>query len=174
MTYGAGQQGIQGGYGYQGGYGQGGYGMTPGAGQGQGQGQFAPQGFFGDMLGAVGAPLGQAIGSIWGAPQTGQQIGSYAGQLGQYLPFSAGPQLGMGIPGGQLNPQGLFGGLLGSVGLGGLGGQIGSWLGNEQVGSSIGSTLGGIAGGLLPFQAGMPQAGYGMGQVPGYGMGQMH
>lgn len=48
--------------------------------------QLAPQGFFGDLLGQVGQPLGSAIGSAFGNQQ-----------LGGFLPFQAGPQ--------QLAPQ---------------------------------------------------------------------
>jgi hypothetical protein len=69
--------------------------------------QFAPQGFFGNLLGQVGAPLGSAIGSAFGNQGLGQAIGGAAGQLGRFLPFEAGPQLA---------PQGFFGNLLGQVG----------------------------------------------------------
>jgi len=70
--------------------------------------QFAPQGFFGNLLGQVGAPLGSAIGSAFGNQGLGQSIGSAAGQLGRFLPFDAGPQLA---------PQGFFSNLLGRPGI---------------------------------------------------------
>src|SRR5258708_26670359 len=69
--------------------------------------QFAPQGFFGNLLGQVGAPLGSAIGSAFGQQGLGQTIGSAAGQLGRFLPFDAGPQFA---------PQGFFANLLSPVG----------------------------------------------------------
>ncbi|MDH3743411.1 MAG: hypothetical protein OER56_17625, partial [Hyphomicrobiales bacterium] len=56
------------------------------------------------------------------------------------------PGLSAGYPGGQLAPQGIFGGLLGSV----AGGAIGNAFGH----GNLGKTIGGLAGGLLPFQAG--------------------
>jgi hypothetical protein len=59
--------------------------------QQQPYGQVAPQGFFGDILGSVGAPLGQAVGGFFGNPQLGGQLGGLAGQFGQqFLPFQAG------------------------------------------------------------------------------------
>lgn len=59
------------------------------------QAQLAPQGFFGNLLGQIGQPLGGAIGSIFGNQQLGSQLGGAAGQLGRFLPFQAGP----GFPG---------------------------------------------------------------------------
>src|SRR5438105_13129595 len=89
--------------------------------------QLAPQGFFGNLLGQVGAPLGSVVGSALGNQGLGQQIGSVAGQLGRFLPFDAGPQLA---------PQGFFGKPLGQVGAP-LGGVIGGTLGNPGVGPTV-------------------------------------
>jgi hypothetical protein len=58
-------------------------------------GQFAPQGLVGDIVGAVGAPVGQVLGGAWGYPELGRQLGAWAGQLGQqYIPFSSGHPTG--------------------------------------------------------------------------------
>ena len=103
--------------------------------------QFAPQGFFGNLLGQVGAPLGSAIGSAFGNQGLGQTIGGAAGQLGRFLPFDAGPQFA---------PQGFFGNLLGQVGAP-LGGAIGSAFGNQGLGQTIGSAAGQL-GRFLPFE----------------------
>src|ERR1700730_18094192 len=89
--------------------------------------QLAPQGFFGNLLGQVGAPLGSVVGSALGNQGLGQQIGSVAGQLGRFLPFEANPQLA---------PQGFFGNLLGQVGAP-LGGFIGNALCNQGLGQQI-------------------------------------
>ena len=89
--------------------------------------QFAPQGFFGNLLGQVGAPLGGAIGSVFGNQGLGQTIGNAAGQLGRFLPFDAGPQFA---------PQGFFGNLLGQVGAP-LGSAIGSAFGNQGLGQTM-------------------------------------
>jgi hypothetical protein len=59
--------------------------------QPQQQGQIAPQGWFGNILGQVGQPLGQMIGSTFGNANLGNTIGTYAGQLGRMLPFAADP-----------------------------------------------------------------------------------
>ncbi len=55
------------------------------------QQQLAPQGFFGNLLGQVGQPLGGAIGGLFGQSGLGSQIGGMAGQLGRMLPFQADP-----------------------------------------------------------------------------------
>ena len=47
--------------------------------------QFAPQGFFGNLLGQVGAPVGGAIGQALGNQGLGQTIGGIAGNLGRFL-----------------------------------------------------------------------------------------
>src|SRR4051812_48107547 len=57
----------------------------------QQQGQLAPQGFFGNLLGSIGQPLGGAIGGLFGHQQLGGQIGGGIGQLGRLLPFSNDP-----------------------------------------------------------------------------------
>ena len=136
--------------------------MSPPLGFVAGQ-QLAPQGFFGNLLGQYGAPLGGVIGGAFGNQGLGQAIGSAAGSLGRFLPFDAGPQYAAGP---QLAPQGFLGGILGSA-LGGLGGgALGGWLGNRNLGKTIGSTAGGILGGILPFDAGPPFAPYGPANVP--------
>ena len=53
--------------------------------------QLAPQGFFGNLLGQIGQPLGGAIGSLFGNQQLGSQLGGAAGQLGRFLPFQTQP-----------------------------------------------------------------------------------
>jgi hypothetical protein len=53
--------------------------------------QLSPQGFFGDLLGRVGSPVGSLLGSAFGNQGLGQQLGVAAGQLGSFLPFAAGP-----------------------------------------------------------------------------------
>ena len=53
------------------------------------QQQLSPQGWFGNLIGQIGQPLGGAIGGIFGQPHIGSQLGGYAGQLGRMLPFSA-------------------------------------------------------------------------------------
>jgi hypothetical protein len=58
--------------------------------QGQ-QGQIAPQGWFGNLIGQVGQPLGGAIGGLFGNAGLGNTIGGMAGQLGRMLPFGADP-----------------------------------------------------------------------------------
>ena len=113
---------------------------------------YAPQGFFGDLLGAVGAPVGGAIGGLFGNARTGQQIGGTLGSLAQqYLPWSAGPSVGYA-------PQGFFGDLLGAVGAP-VGGAIGGLFGNARTGQQIGGTLGSLAQQYLPWSAG-PSVGY--------------
>src|SRR5207302_1056995 len=105
--------------------------------QAQQQGQFAPQGFFGNLLGQVGQPFGGAIGGLFGNQGLGSQIGGAVGHLGRYLPFTADPtaalyaqqlqwpqqlqwaqqlQSPQQLQGGQFAPQGFFGNLLGQVG----------------------------------------------------------
>lgn len=58
--------------------------------QGQ-QGQVAPQGWVGNLIGAVGQPLGGAIGGMFGNSQLGSTIGGIASQVGRMLPFGADP-----------------------------------------------------------------------------------
>jgi hypothetical protein len=58
--------------------------------QGQ-QGQFGPQGWFGNLIGSVGQPLGGAIGGLFGNAGLGSTIGGVAGQIGRMLPFGADP-----------------------------------------------------------------------------------
>src|SRR5262245_40414341 len=53
--------------------------------------QFVPQGFFGNLLGQVGQPLGGVIGGQFGNQGLGSQIGGAIGQLGRLLPFQASP-----------------------------------------------------------------------------------
>ncbi|MES2295390.1 MAG: hypothetical protein V4582_00025 [Pseudomonadota bacterium] len=141
------------------------------------QGQLAPQGFFGNLLGAVGQPLGGAIGGLFGHSGIGNTIGGVASQLGRILPFSSDPltaayaqqaqqqqlqqqllqqaqqaqlaqQMGQQ---GQIAPQGWFGNVLSQVGQP-LGGAIGGLFGQ----SGIGNAIGGVAsqlGSILPFSA---------------------
>jgi len=150
------------------------------------QGQFgqlpqelAPQGFFGNLLGQYGKPLGTTIGTTFGNPALGTQLGTIASQFGRYLPFNVDPitaayaqqqltqqpqfaqQTPFGQPtpqftqqgqfGQQLAPQGFFGNLLGQVGQP-LGTAIGSYFGNPNLGGQIGGTAGQFAR-FLPFQA---------------------
>ena len=53
----------------------------------QQMGQINPQGLFGNLIGQLGQPLGGAIGSLFGQPGIGNQIGGFASQLGRMLPF---------------------------------------------------------------------------------------
>jgi hypothetical protein len=55
------------------------------------QAQLAPQGWFGNLIGQVGQPLGSAIGGIFGNSQLGGSIGGVASQIGRMLPFGADP-----------------------------------------------------------------------------------
>ena len=149
-------------------------------------GQLIPQGLVGSLLGGLGAPLGGALGGLFGNQQAGTQIGGALGQLGQFLPFQAGPPQPYGQQpygqqpyGQQTVPQQPYGqqpygqqtvpqqqggqlipqGLVGSL-LGGLGaplgGALGGLFGNQQAGTQIGGALGQL-GQFLPFQAGPPQ-----------------
>ena len=133
--------------------------------QAQDAGQLAPQGFFGNLLGQVGAPLGGAIGGRFGNRGLGQQIGGIAGQLGRLLPFEAGPQgydpyaQYQQQAAAQLAPQGFVGDLLGQFG-GPLGGAIGGRFGNQQLGQQIGNLAGQLGQQFLPFEA-APQLYYG-------------
>ena len=94
----------------------------------QGQGDLAPQGWFGNILRSVGRPLGSAIGGAFGNAGLGGTIGTYAGQLGGMLPFSADPvaqayaqqdaqlQQLQQLQQQGLAPQGWFGNIIRSVG----------------------------------------------------------
>jgi hypothetical protein len=87
------------------------------------QAQLAPQGFFGNLLGQLGQPLGTAIGSLVGQPNLGGQIGGIAGQLGgRFVPFSADPVTAAYAQQAQLGHQGFYGLPLGLVGQQLLGG----------------------------------------------------
>ncbi|NDP60539.1 MAG: hypothetical protein GZ090_14405, partial [Oxalobacteraceae bacterium] len=129
-----------------------------------------PQGWFGNLIGQVGQPLGGAIGGAFGNAGLGNTIGGIAGQLGRMLPFNADPvaaayaqqaqlqQLQQLQQQQQLAPQGWFGNLIGQVGQP-LGGAIGGAFGN----AGLGNTIGGIAGQLgrmLPFNADPVAAAY--------------
>src|SRR6266702_4184154 len=123
-----------------------------------GGGQLAPQGFFGNLLGQLAGPAGQALGGLFGQPQIGSQIGQALGGLGHPLPYQVVPGISpapwAGQPiygGGQLAPQGFFGNLLGQF-AGPAGQALGGLFGQPQIGSQIGQALGGL-GHLLPFQA---------------------
>src|SRR5262245_49488461 len=126
------------------------------------QAQLAPQGWFGNLLGQVGQPLGGAIGGMFGNSQLGGGIGSAVGSLGRFLPFNVDPmtaaayaqqaQYAQQPQQAQFAPQGWFGNLLGQVGQP-LGGAIGGMFGNPQLGGGIGSAVGSL-GRFLPFQAG--------------------
>jgi len=67
--------------------------------------QLAPQGVFGNLLGQLAGPAGQAFGGLFGQPQIGSQLGQALGGLGHLLPFQAGlpsgivsPYLGSPLP----------------------------------------------------------------------------
>ena len=63
--------------------------------------QLAPQGFFGNLLGQLAGPAGQAFGGLFGQPQIGTQLGQVLGGLGHLLPFQAVPiPMQVGLPGG--------------------------------------------------------------------------
>ena len=110
---------------------------------------FAPQGFIGDALGAIGAPLGGVIGGRFGNAGLGQTIGGTVGGLAQrFLPFEAAPVF---APQG-FAPQGFIGDALGAIGAP-LGGVIGGRFGNAGLGQTIGGTVGGLAQRFLPFEA---------------------
>ena len=129
---------------------------------------FAPQGFIGDALGAVGGRVGNWIGGRFGNAGAGQTVGNVVGGLAQrFLPFEAGPQ-----PQQQpvyhyapqsadpaFAPQGFVGDALGAIG-GPVGGWIGGRFGNAGAGQTIGGTLGGLAQRFLPFEAGPQQPVY--------------
>jgi len=55
------------------------------------QQQLAPQGWFGNLIGQIGQPVGTAIGGLYGQPALGGQIGSIAAQIGRLLPFQLDP-----------------------------------------------------------------------------------
>jgi len=124
--------------------------------------QLNPQGWFGNLIGQVGRPLGSMIGGAFGNPNLGGTIGGVAGQLGRMLPFGADPvqqaqlqqqiqmeQLQQAQLAQQLNPQGWFGNLISQVGRP-LGSAIGGAFGNAQLGGAIGG-LAGQVGRILPF-----------------------
>ena len=72
---------------------------------GVGGGQLAPQGFFGNLLGQLAGPAGQALGGLFGQPQIGSQIGQALGGLGHILPFQAMPiPMQTGLSGGFVPP----------------------------------------------------------------------
>ena len=108
------------------------------------QAALAPQGVFGDILGAVAPTIGSVVGGLGGllpfsaqpqyvAPQAVLAPQGVLGNiLGGLLPFSAQPQAV--APQAALAPQGVFGDILGAVA------------------PTIGSVVGGL-GGLLPFSA---------------------
>ena len=94
---------------------------------------FAPQGFVGDALGAIGAPLGGFIGGRFGNAGLGQTIGGTVGGLAQrFLPFDAGPQqqpvyyYAPQSADPSFAPQGFIGDALGAVG-----GRVGNWIGGR-------------------------------------------
>jgi uncharacterized protein (DUF697 family) len=123
--------------------------------------QLAPQGWFGNLIGQVGRPLGTTIGSQFGHAGLGGTLGGIAGSLGKLLPFGADPvamaqaqqlqELQQAQLAQQLAPQGWFGNLVGQVGRP-LGSAIGGMFGNAGVGSTIGGIAGSL-GKLLPFGA---------------------
>lgn len=133
------------------------------------QQQLSPQGWFGNLIGQIGQPLGSAVGSIFGQPHIGSQLGGYAGQLGRMLPFSVDPMqqaYGQQIYGQQAYgqqaptqayasqgyaPQGWIGNLIGQIGQP-VGTAIGGLHGQPALGGQIGSIAAQI-GRLLPFQA---------------------
>jgi hypothetical protein len=133
--------------------------------------QLNPQGFFGNLIGQVGRPLGSMIGSTFGNRNLGNTIGGIAGGLGRFLPFSADPvqqaqiqqqmqleqqqqmqqlqQAQQAQQAQQLNPQGWFGDIVNQVGRP-LGGAIGGAFGNAGLGNAIGDVASQI-GRILPF-----------------------
>jgi hypothetical protein len=128
------------------------------------QQQLSPQGWFGNLIGQIGQPLGGAIGGIFGQPHIGSQLGGYAGQLGRMLPFSADTMqqaYGQQTYGQQAPtqayasqgyaPQGWIGNLIGQIGQP-VGTAIGGLHGQPALGGQIGSIAAQI-GRLLPFQA---------------------
>ena len=111
--------------------------------------QLAPQGWFGNLLGQIGQPLGGAIGGIFGHSGIGSQIGGAAGQLGRLLPFQQDPMQAYAQQQ-QLSPQGWLGNLIGQYGQ-----PAGSAIGGIFGQSGLGGQIGGIAsqlGRLLPTQ----------------------
>jgi hypothetical protein len=81
--------------------------------------QLAPQGFFGNLLGQLAGPAGQAFGGLFGQPQIGGQIGQMLGGLGHLLPFQVAPGISPAVWGGQP----MYGGWGGQPMYGGWGGQ---------------------------------------------------
>jgi hypothetical protein len=73
---------------------------------GQEQQQFAPQGAVGNLLGQYGAPLGGALGNLFGQPALGQQIGNVLGTVGPMLPFAAPAPQPMTMLPPELDPMG--------------------------------------------------------------------
>ena len=125
-------------------------GVNPAGAYGQ---QLAPQGFLGGLLGGpLGALAGKGIGSLFGNPTLGSQIGQIAGGIGgAILPFSVDPVSMAYAQQQQLAPQGWFGNLLSQVGQP-LGSAIGGAFGNSALGGTIGNVAGQI-GRILPFSA---------------------
>ncbi len=137
------------------------------------QQQLSPQGWFGNLIGQIGQPVGSAVGSIFGQPHIGSQLGGYAGQLGRMLPFSADPMqqayaqqtYGQQAYGQQsptqayglqayapqgYAPQGWIRNLISQIGQP-VGTAIGGLHGQPVLGGQIGSIAAQI-GRLLPFQ----------------------
>jgi hypothetical protein len=139
----------------------------------QQQQQLAPQGFFGNLLGSVGKPLGGLIGGAFGNAGLGSTIGGVAGQFGRMLPFGVDPMAAQqqamqqqamqqqalqqhalqqhALQQQQLAPQGAIGNFIGQYGQP-IGNAIGGAFGNAQLGGTIGS-LAGQLGKMLPFGA---------------------
>ncbi|MEH6404422.1 MAG: hypothetical protein V7750_13675, partial [Sneathiella sp.] len=117
--------------------------------------QLAPQGFFGDMIGAVAPVAGNLIGSALGNQQAGQSIGQVAGQLGGLIPFASGPSPVQLAPPSQYAPQGIWGNVISQVAPV-AGNALGTAFGNQHFGSTVGNAVGQL-GSLLPFSAGPGQ-----------------
>src|SRR5258708_27867 len=79
--------------------------------------QFAPQGWFGNVLGQGAQPIG-GIGGGFGNPQFGGVPGGWGGQLANLIPISAGAGNLGGCYGGaqQLGSQGWLGNVIGQAG----------------------------------------------------------
>jgi len=110
---------------------------------GAGNVQFAPQGFFGDLVGHLAPTVGGALGGLFGQGATGAQVGNVVSGLSHLIPFSAGPQLA---------PQGFFGDLVGHLAPT-VGGALGGLLGHGATGAQVGNVVSGLSH-LIPFSAG--------------------